>query len=117
MSCTPQSLFSGRIGLRVEFCEGRIECGAEEVGLSLRQAIEALPEEIEIGARRRVHALRPTKAQPNLFEPCAEGRGRSRGMQALGERDGAQHALHGWHGRRQISSVIRSASRSGTGRD
>ena len=59
----------GGIRQRVEFCEGRIECGAEKILLSLRQIVETTPKEIEIGARSRVHTTRSAQTQPDLLEP------------------------------------------------
>ena len=62
----------GRIGQRLEIVEGRVHRGAEDVRLALRQIVESLPEQVEIGARNSVDTLRAAKAQPHLLDPCSD---------------------------------------------
>ena len=84
-----------RIGLCGELVERRTERGTEEIGLSLRQAVEAPPKQIEIGARRGVDTLRAARMQPDLLEP---GSGRGSGLpraQVLREFNRLQHTLGG----------------------
>ena len=85
--------FRRGIGQGLEICRGlRRAQGRARSGSPCGKRVEALPEQIEIGACRRIDALRATQAQPNLFEPGAKCRGGPRGAQTLGELYGVQHA-------------------------
>ena len=61
-----------RVGLRGEGFEGGVERGAEEVLLAVGEAVETLPEEVEVDACGGVDALSAAETEPDLLEPGAE---------------------------------------------
>ncbi len=115
ISCTPQSLLAFGSGNACEIVEGRIERGAEEIGLALRQAVEASPEQIEIGARRRVDALRAAEIAARLVRarfPEKPRAARSAGVRQIRSR-AARARRPG--GLRSLRSCARSESEFGHG--
>ena len=100
MSWTPQSLLVSGSGWAVRLFKGGVERGAEEVLLAVGEAVEALPEEVEVGAGGGIDALRAAEAKPDLLEPGAERGGGLGEAKGGGGGEGFEDALGGDVGRR-----------------
>ena len=63
------------VGKGGELVEGGVEGRAEQVLLAAGQLVKTAPQQVEVGARGRVHAGVAAQPQPDLLEPGSQGRG------------------------------------------
>jgi len=81
----------GGIGKRRQLVQCRVERRAEQVLLATRQPVEAAPQQVEVSARRVVHAAGAAQPQPDLLEP---GSNRRRGLRGAERGNGFQGIEH-----------------------
>ncbi len=55
------------VGQRGQLVERRVEAGAEQLLFAAGQAVQAAPEQVEVGAGGRIHAGRAAQPQPDLL--------------------------------------------------
>ena len=60
------------VGQRGELVERRVEGGAEQVFFAAGQAVQATPEQVEVGAGGRIHAGGSAQQQPDLLQPGSQ---------------------------------------------